>query len=135
MGSEGKWYCFCHVGRSASENDRITRTIRDLDFIVQCVIDLRGARGTPEWPQVYRNMQQRLMRAGRRDLLMGNADCPPNKPGVVNLTMWLMRLERELINAVASRDGRSVNAAIATAELSGPVQAASFNPYPELAST
>ena len=129
MGSEGKWYCFCHVGRSASENDKITRGVQDLDFLVQTTLDLRGARGSKEWPTIYRNMQQRLIRADRKDLLLGPLDCSPNKPGVHNLTMWLMRLERVLIDASQGKDVRPANAPVPTAAVVGPTHSDAFNPY------
>lgn len=123
IGNEGRWYCYCHAGRATEANDRITRALQDLDFIVQCTIDLRGSRGTKEWPTIYRNMQQRLIRAGRPDLLLGTKDEPPNKPGVQNLTMWLMRLERELVDAAAGKDLRPVNATVPTAQVVGPKHA------------
>ncbi|MGF7131939.1 hypothetical protein P3T40_003422 [Paraburkholderia sp. EB58] len=123
MGSDGKWYCFCHVGRPSSDNDRISRAIQDLDFIAQSTLDIRGGRGTRDWATIYRNIQQRLIRAGRDDLLFN-----PSKD-IPGLTGWLMRLERELIEATNSKDGRKVGATVPTATVIGPTHSDSFNPY------
>lgn len=130
MGGEGKWYCFCHVGRSSSDNDNITRAIQDLDFVAQSTLDIRGARGSDQWPTIYRNIQQRLIRAGREDLLLSPAkDSSPHRPNQPVLTIWLMRLERELIEASARKDNRKAGATVQTAEVIGPTHAATYHPY------
>lgn len=131
MGSEGKWYCYCHVGRASSDNDRITSAIRELDFIAQSTLDIRGGRSSSEWAGIYRNIQQRLIRAGRSDLLLdAKQDSPDGKSQPV-VTMWLMRLERVLIEATTAKDMRKVGATVATAAVIGPTHSDSFNPYAE----
>ena len=132
MGSDGKWYCFCHVGRSSGDNDNITRAIQDLDFVAQSTLEIRGARGSDRWPTISRNIQQRLIRAGREDLLLDpERDSSPYRPNQPVLTFWLMRLERELTEATARKDNRKANAPIATAAVIGPTHAAKFHPYAE----
>lgn len=122
MGGEGQWYCFCHVNKSATENDRITRAIQDLDFIAQSTLEIRGGRQSKEWPAIYRGIQQRLIRAGREDLLLGKEDCSPHKPGVPIVNIWLMRLERELVEATTGGN-KKIPATVQTAKVVGPEHA------------
>lgn len=126
MGNEpgGAWYCFCHIGKRSTENDRITRTLVDeYDWLVQSTLEIRGARGSKRWPEIYRNIQQRLIRAGRSDLLLSEKDESPHKPGYRNTTIWLMRLERELIEATESGSVKKVANTVPTAKVVGPEHA------------
>lgn len=124
IGSDGKWYCFCHVNRPSSDNDRITRILCDeYDWLCQSTLDIRGARGTRDWPQIYRHIQQRIIRAERRDLLMCEKDESPNKPGYRNPILWLMRLERELIEATSAGPVKKIPNTVQTAPVAGPTHA------------
>lgn len=103
MGTGEKWYCFCHYGKASETNDRITRVLQDMDFIAQSVLDIRGGQSSPEWPVILRNIEARLVRGGREDLLMGDMDSSPCRPNQPVTNIWLMRLERVLIDACQTR--------------------------------
>jgi hypothetical protein len=124
LGSEGRWYCYCHANKPSVENDRITQVLRDdYDWLVQSTLEIRGKRGTKDWPGIYRNIQQRLIRADRSDLLLCEKDESPHKPGYRNTTIWLMRLERELIEATDSGNVKKISNAVPTAPVVGPTHA------------
>ncbi|MBR8147053.1 hypothetical protein [Burkholderia vietnamiensis] len=104
MGGD-KWYCFCHANRPNGSNDDITNVLRsDAAWaIVQATLDIRRHFGSfVDAPDAYRRIQQRLIEADRRDLLLGKADESPNKPGKPIVRTWLARLESELVKLTAS---------------------------------
>ncbi|MEI5996810.1 hypothetical protein H3V53_06230 [Paraburkholderia bengalensis] len=97
-GSEGRWYCFCHVDKPSNFNDAITRELRESQMhIVDSTLDLRR-HGCSFYGEdtAYRTIQQRLIGGGRRDLLM-SAD----EKQTGGARAWLARLERALIESVA----------------------------------
>lgn len=136
LGSEGRWYCFCHAGKPSVFNDAITRELREHQMaIVECTMDLRrNFCSFYENPEAYRTIQQRLIGADRRDLLLGadGNDCSPHRPGKPIVKMWLQRLERVLIDACAGiGTQKAVLSAVPTAPVIGPMRAMAFTPYAE----
>lgn len=98
MGSEGKWYCFCHVNQPSMRNDQITLKLREHMPIVQSTLSIRGHFSSfRDDPDGYRAIQRALIAHGRSDLLLGSADESPRRPGKPIVRMWLARLECELI--------------------------------------
>lgn len=103
---DGKWFCFCHLNMPSNANDAITMALRspELDFIVQTTLDIRACGCSFfDHPRTYRRIQERLTRAGRPDLLLSDTlDASPHRLGKPILKMWLMRLERVLIEATSN---------------------------------
>lgn len=135
-GSEGRWYCFCHVDKPSNFNDAITRELRENHMhVVESTLDLR-AYGCSFYGEkaakAYRMIQNRLMAADRRDLLLGadGNDCSPHKPGKPIARMWLQRLERVLIDATASiGEPKRFPTTVPTAKVIGPTHG--INHYQE----
>lgn len=129
-GTDGQWYCFCHLHKPSSLNDAITAALRGrLAPIVDTTLDIRRCGGSFHTaPDVYRAIQRRLIAAGRRDLCFGeNADISPHRPNEPIVKMWLARLEAELIMATSALGAaRRTNATAQTALLDGPTHAAEF---------
>ncbi|PVX84331.1 hypothetical protein [Paraburkholderia unamae] len=98
LGSEGRWYCFCHVNKPSTFNDAITRELREKQMhLVDSTIEIRRHHSSFHGEErAYRTIQQRLMVAGRKDLLMTAGE---RQNGGVRA--WLMRLERALIDSVS----------------------------------
>lgn len=121
------WYCFCHHGRPNGANDAITARLRSDELlpIVQATLDIRRCFGSfRDYPDIYRSLQQRLIQADRRDLLLGEADCSPHRPGKPIVKQWLARLERELIKATAdSGRQQGLSGIVPTAPVIGPTHA------------
>lgn len=123
LGSGDRWWCFCHVNKPSGMNDEITQKLRsaELEAIVQTTLELRANFcALRDVPRVYRNMQERLRRIGREDLLLGEKDCSPHRPGKPIVKMWLARLEMELIDATGSA---RIQNAPALAPVIGPTHA------------
>jgi hypothetical protein len=131
VGSEGQWYCCCHVHRPTALNSAITARLRGyLAPVVETTLDIRRCGASlHESAELYRVIQRRLIAAGRRDLLLGfnGADCSPHRPGKPIVKQWLARLEGVLIAACAATgsSGR-VSATVPTEPLDGPAHAAEF---------
>jgi hypothetical protein len=104
VGSEGSWYCFCHVNKPSTLNAAITARLRGrLAALVATTLDIRRYGASfHDSPDTYRTIQKRFVSMGRHDLLLGfnGADrvSPHARPDV---RMWLARLESVLIAAVA----------------------------------
>lgn len=128
VGSDGLWYCFCHVHKPSSLNGRITAKLRGhLAPVVETTLDLRRcACSFHEKPDLYRAIQRRLIAAGRRDLLFGanGADSSPYRPELLIAREWLARLEGALMAACELRGGDV--AAPDAPSLNGPTPAAQF---------
>ncbi|WP_257834559.1 hypothetical protein [Burkholderia glumae] len=98
VGSDGRWYCYCHAGRPSSVNDSITATLHANAPIVDATLAIRRNFGSfRDNPNAYRAIQRGLTEHGRPELLLGKDDESPHKPGKPIVKMWLARLERELI--------------------------------------
>ena len=126
VGSEGKWYCFCHCGRPSSMNDAISMKLRSDDCwaIVEAALSIRRCFGSfGDKPDEYRRVQARLVNAGRKDMLMGEADCSPYRPGKPIVKMWLARLESELIRMTCSSIVVRPSGIVQTASVIGPTHA------------
>lgn len=129
IGSEGRWFCFCHVNKPSTFNDSITRELRERQMhIVDSTLDIRRHYSSFFGDDAaYRAIQARLIGAGRKDLLM-SADERQNG----GVRAWLMRLERELVEAVAEIGvQKRMPATVATAPVIGPTHAMNFTPYAE----
>jgi len=122
IGSDGRWYCFCHVNKPSSVNDAISQELRgdDLAPIVQSTLDIRKHYSSfYDVPDAYRMIQERLIRCDRKDLLMGEQD---KKAG--GTRAWLMRLERMLIDATKDiGQPKRIPLAVPTAKVIGPTHA------------
>ncbi len=132
LGSDGAWYCFCHYGKPSVFNDAITRELREKQMhIVLSTIDIwQHFSSFYDAPEAYRAIQNRLIAADRRDLLMGNADCSAHRPGKPIVRMWLQRLDRTLIEATADiGEQKRIASTVPTAPIIGPTHASNFHPY------
>lgn len=130
LGSEGQWYCFCHVNKPATQNSAITARLRGrLAPIVETTLDIRRCGASfHESPDLYRAIQKRLVSISRHDLLFGfnGADCSPYQPRAPIVRMWLARLESVLLAACADLGtARKADATASTAapEVATPVAA------------
>lgn len=127
LGSEGRWYCFCHVSKPSTFNDAITRELREKQMhVVESTLELRRhACSFHDAPGAYRTIQARLTGAGRQDLLMSQAE---KQNGGVRA--WLLRLERALIDATAGfGEQKPIPLTTPTAPVIGPTHASNFHPY------
>ncbi|MGN6657069.1 MAG: hypothetical protein ACTHJ9_17250 [Rhodanobacter sp.] len=100
MGRGGDWYCFCHWGKQSGANDAVTAKLRSGEClpIVEATLDIRRCFSSfRDCPDIYRALQKRLADVGRRDLLLGEIDSSPHRPGKPIVKQWLARLERELM--------------------------------------
>lgn len=127
VGSDGRWYCFCHAGRPSAVNDAISQKLRsdELAPIVRSTLDIRfNSSSFYGKDDAYRMIQQRLIRMGRRDLLLGEADCSPHRPGKPIVRMWLQRLERILMDATKDiGEPERISSTVQTAPVIGPTHA------------
>lgn len=121
LGSEGRWYCFCHVNRPSNFNDAITRELREKQMhIVESTLDIRRHHSSFYGEDsAYRTLQQRLISAGRKDLLMS-----PDERQNGGVRAWCMRLERELLESVAGiGEQQRMPVTVPTAPVIGPTHA------------
>lgn len=124
VGSDGRWYCFCHAGRPTNQNDAITLLLREHMPIVQSTISIRGHAGSFHAdPEGYRAIQRALTDHGRKDLLMGAPDESPHRPGKPIVRMWLARLESELMRLSGGSRGAGASGVVQTAPVIGPTHA------------
>lgn len=128
MGEEvgGKWFCFCHVRRPHSLNDAITARLRKHEWLVNSTLDIRQFQGQEGWGSVLGGIEKLCRDHDRIDLMFGEADSSPRRPGRPIVNMWLQRLEGELITITAEA---GMQAHIPTAPVTGPEYAA--QPYTE----
>lgn len=132
LGHDGQWYCFCHAGKPSVFNDAITRELREkLMPVVEATLSIRRHFSSfRDEPDAYRAIQNKLIGMDRRDLLLGNADCSPHRPGKPIVKMWLMRLEAVLIEATADIGvQKRVSSAVPTAQVIGPTHVSKHHPY------
>lgn len=132
LGHDGQWYCYCHAGKPSVFNDAITRELRERNMpVVEATLSIRRHFSSFfDAPDAYRAIQNKLISMDRRDLLLGDADCSPYKPGKPIVKMWLMRLERVLIEAVAEiGEQKRIAATVATAKVIGPTHVSKHHPY------
>lgn len=126
LGSEGRWYCFCHVNKPSNFNDSITRELREnQSHIVESTLAIRKHHSSFYGEDAaYRGIQQRLIGAGRKDLLM-SADERQNG----GVRAWLMRLERVLVESVADIGvQKRIEATVQTAAVPVPAPVEDFFP-------
>ncbi|PTB28864.1 hypothetical protein C9I56_11280 [Paraburkholderia caribensis] len=127
VGSESRWYCFCHVNKPSNFNDAITRELREKQKPIVDAIAILRVRGCSFYgsDSEYRAIQQLLIGADRRDLLM-SAD----EKQTGGARAWLQRLERALIDACAGfGQQKPIPLAVPTAPVIGPTHASNFHPY------
>lgn len=132
LGSDGKWFCFCHHGKPSTFNDAVTRELRDRQMhIVESTLSIRRHFSSfRDAPDAYRAIQNKLIGADRRDLLLGEKDCSPHRPGKPIVKMWLARLELALIEATGEIGvQKQILSTVQTAPVIGPTHASNFHPY------
>ena len=120
LGRGDMWVCFCHLDALSGDFQGITKAIRAHAYLADATKDIRRFYGHDEWPTVYRQIQRRLIEAGRRDLLLGAPDCSPHREGRPVVKLWLMRLEFELLRLTQSSSARRAAPPTPTAPLAGP---------------
>jgi hypothetical protein len=126
-GSEGRWYCFCHVDKPSNFNDAITRELREKQRpIVDATLHIRSLGGSFYGEDsAYRTIQQLLVGADRRDLLMSK-----DEKQVGGTRAWLLRLERALLDACAGfGEQKPIPMTVQTSPVIGPTHASNFHPY------
>lgn len=129
VGSDGRWYCFCHVNKPSALNDSITRVLREEQMhVVDSTLDIRHHLGSFFGEDAaYRAIQKRLIEGGRKDLLMS-----PLEKQTGGCRAWLLRLERTLIDAVADvGEQKRLPTTVPTAPVIGPTHASTYHPYAE----
>ena len=126
VGSDGRWFCFCHINKPSALNDPISLMLNgELLPIVESTLDIRRCFSSFYGNEAgYRAIQRRLMAADRKDLLMGEKDCSPHRPSKPIVKMWLQRLERELIDQTAKLGEQArIPLTVPTAPVIGPTHA------------
>lgn len=124
MGSDGAWYCFCHVSKPSVFNDSITRELRENQpEVVAVTLEIRRA-------SIHGNTSRELTaaRAALKSHPMAGELAFKKTDG--NATGWLLRLERHLIEATADIGERKrIASTVPTAKIIGPNHASTFHPY------
>ncbi|MCE4544612.1 MULTISPECIES: hypothetical protein [unclassified Caballeronia] len=137
VGSDGRWYCFCHINKPSALNDSITRALNgELLPIVESTLDIRRCFSSFYGNEAgYRAIQKRLIGMDRKDLLFNadGKDTPPVPPSGRTMKpvvkMWLMRLERELIDQTGKfGEQERIPLTVPTAPLVGPTHATQHMP-------
>ena len=126
VGSDGKWWCFCHVHKPSVFNDAITRELREKQMlIVEATLSIRrNFSSFRDNPGAYREIQRALRAHGREDLLFGKPDESPHRPGKPIVKQWLARLERELIKLTENFGKQErLPSTVPTAPVIGPTHA------------
>lgn len=124
MGSEGRWYCFCHVSKPSTFNDAITRELREQQqAIVDLTLQLRRDSLHGESSKAMRGLRVAL-----RNHPDGAALAfAPKTDG--NANAWLLRLERHLIESVADIGvQKRIPTTVQTAEMPDASPASDFFP-------
>ncbi|CAG9255915.1 hypothetical protein [Paraburkholderia caribensis] len=127
VGSENKWYCFCHANKPSNFNDAITRELREKQAHIVNAIGILRIHGCSFYGSdaEYRAIQQLLIGADRRDLLMSAEE---KQTG--GARAWLLRLERALVDACAGfGEQKPIPLTVPTAPVIGPTRASNFHPY------
>lgn len=125
LGSDGAWYCFCHVGKPSVFNDAITRELRDkqgvvVDMTLAIRRDTLGSEWSPEAAAAVKALKTHPQ-AGELAF---------NRSKDMSARAWLQRLERYLIEATADiGEQKRIAATVPTAKIIGPTHASNFHPY------
>lgn len=123
-GSDGGWYCFCHVGKPSVFNDAITRELREKQG---AVVDLTLAIRRDSL--LGRSDESgTALRALKAHELFGelrfNAKTDPSARA------WLQRLERHLIEATADiGEQKRIASTVPTKPVIGPTHISKHHPY------
>lgn len=118
LGSEGRWYCFCHAGKPSVFNDSITHELRENQSqVVDVTLALRRdsihGNGSSELSKARKALRDHPAAA---ELAFRKADG--------NATGWLLRLERHLIQATSDIGvQKRIPSTVATAPVIGPTHA------------
>lgn len=129
VGSDGRWFCFCHVNKPTVLNDSITRVLREEQMhIVDATLSIREHLGSFFGEEVaYRAIQKSLVEGGRKDLLMS-----PTEKQNGGCRAWLLRLERALIDSISSiGEQKRIPTTVPTAPVIGPTHALEHYPGPQ----
>lgn len=118
LGSDGRWYCFCHVNKPSVFNDAITRELRERQLeVVEVTLAIRR-------DSIHGNGSRELSvtRSALKNHPLGAELGFSKKDG--NASGWLLRLERHLIEATADiGTQKRMPATVATAPVIGPTHA------------
>lgn len=125
MGSDGGWYCFCHVGKASVFNDAITRELRERQIaVVDVTLQIRRDSVHGGQSQAMRELRVAL-RAHPDGAALAFS---PKTDG--NANAWLLRLERHLIESTGDiGTQKRIAATVPTASIIGPTHASNFHPY------
>jgi hypothetical protein len=116
VGSDGQWYCFCHVNKPAVFNDSITHELRENQ---KAVVDVtlgirRRAHGLDIPTAALKALKAHPM----------GAELKFNQNVDVCARAWLMRLERHLIDSTSDiGEQKRLPATVPTAPVVGPTHA------------
>ncbi|TAM07233.1 MAG: hypothetical protein EPN70_03415 [Paraburkholderia sp.] len=119
VGSDGKWFCFCHVGKPSVFNDSITRVLREDEIaVVDMTLAIRACSlsgdTSPRMATAAKALKEHPLGAELR--FKREAD--------VTARGWLLRLERHLINATADiGEQKRIPSTVPTAPIIGPTHA------------
>lgn len=124
-GSEGRWFCFCHVDKPSNFNDAITRELRESQGeIVDMTLAIRRDTLGSEWS----SEAVKAMKALKTHAL--GAELSFSKAKDVSARAWLQRLERHLIESTSDiGTQKRVQLTVPTAKVIGPTHASNFHPY------
>lgn len=125
IGSDGKWWCFCHANRPVSMNAEVTQILRGKErMVVELTKAIRRdsliGRQSDETSHALRDLKSHPMAA----------ELAFDRKREGSASAWLLRLERHLIDATegcGQRVGRS--GIVQTAPVIGPTHADNFHPY------
>lgn len=119
MGSEGRWYCFCHVNRPATFNDAVTRVLREEEHaVVALTLAIRRDSLSGKWSREAAAAVAELRHHPKGEELAFR------KQGDGSSRGWLCRLERHLIEATAGfGQQQQIGPLVPTAPVIGPTHA------------
>jgi hypothetical protein len=90
------WFCFAHFGRDFGQRDRVTRELRQLDWLSNAVVDIRRRHlNRSDWPAQYQRICHDLQAQGRDDLRFTGS---PHQR--MDTERWVEKLEAELATQV-----------------------------------
>lgn len=90
------WFCFAHFGQDFGQRDRLTRELRQLDWLSSAVVDIRRRHlNRADWPAQYQRICHDLQVNGRDDLQFAGSVHQRS-----DTEAWVVRLEAELLAQV-----------------------------------
>lgn len=119
LGSDGVWYCFCHVGKPSVFNDAITRELRDKQgTVVDMTLAIRRDTLGSEWSTEAAAAVKALKTHPQA------SDLAFNRSKDMSARAWLQRLERHLIESTSDiGEQKRIAAMVPTVKVIGPTHA------------